>query len=247
MSESKETMNVQMEKNFFTWILEHPSQFFKVEPAYFKNDEIRFIYNIVKDEYVLSKNVASPQQIVAMIKLYDPEEKINNNVIKVILKNDISVHDQTWLEQRFRAWKMSNEVKNKTYETIDLIRNLKDIDYDNVVDVVSKIKQVYNNISLIEDDDEDLGVDFDDAENHKQEVTTNKIPSGWGNVDTILQGGWDKGTFNVLMGETNCGKCQSSDTQIVIKNKKTGEIKKMKIGDVYQMIKEINPEFVSPI
>lgn len=202
----KETMNVQMEKFFFTWVYEHPSQFFKVEPEYFKNDELRFIYKVVKDEYVVSKNVPSPQQIVAMIKLQDPEEKINNNVIKVILKNDNSVHDQEWLDRHFKAWKLSNILKNRTYQTIDEIRNLKEIDYQNVVDVAAKIKQIYNNISIIEDDEEDLGADFDDPECHKQETSTNKIPSGWGNIDSILQGGWDKATFNVLMGETNVGK-----------------------------------------
>ena len=202
----KETMNVQMEKFFFTWVYEHPSQFFKVEPEYFKNDELRFIYKVVKDEYVVSKNVPSPQQIVAMIKLQDPEEKINNNVIKVILKNDNTVHDQEWLDRHFKAWKLSNILKNRTYQTIDEIRNLKEIDYQNVVDVAARIKQIYNNISITEDDEEDLGADFDDPECHKQETSTNKIPSGWGNIDAILQGGWDKATFNVLMGETNVGK-----------------------------------------
>lgn len=206
MSETKETMNVQMEKFFFTWVYEHPSQFFKVEPDYFKNDEIRFIFKVVKDEYVVSKNVPSPQQIVAMIKLQDPEEKINNNVIKVILKNDNSVHDQEWLERKFKAWKLSNVLKDRTYGVIDKIRNLKEIDYDNVVAATTEVKQMFNNIAILEEDEEDLGVDFDDPESHKQEISTNKIPSGWGNVDSILQGGWDKATFNVLMGETNVGK-----------------------------------------
>lgn len=237
MSDTKETMNVQMEKFFFTWVYEHPTQFFKVEPDYFKNDEIRFIYKVVKDEYVVSKNVPSPQQIVAMIKLQDPEEKINNNVIKVILKNDNSVHDQEWLERKFKAWKLSNILKDRTYAVIDKIRNLKEIDYENVAAATTEVKQMFNNISILEEDEEDLGVDFDDPESHKQEISTNKIPSGWGNVDSILQGGWDKATFNVLMGETNVGKCQSSDTQIVIKNKKTNKIIKIKIGELYKTLK----------
>lgn len=202
----KETMNVQMEKFFFTWIYDHPSQFYNVEPDYFKNDEIRFIYQVCRDEYVITKNVPSQQQIVAMIKLNDPDEKINNNVIKVILKNDNTVHDKEWLERHFKAWKLSNTVRNKTHLVIDLIRNLKEIDYDNVIDVVSKIKTTFSSISVLEEDNEDLGDDFDDPESHKQEVSKNKISSGWGSVDQILRGGWDKGTFNVLMGETNVGK-----------------------------------------
>jgi replicative DNA helicase len=204
----KEVMNAQMEKFFFTWVLEHPTQFYKVEPEFFKNDDIQFIYKVVRDEYIVSKEkrTPSPQQIVAMIKLRDPEEKISNNVIKAILKNDNSVHEQSWLESKFKAWRLSNLLKNNAYEGIELIRNLKEIDYENVSDVANKLKSIYQNLSLVEDDDQDLGADFDDPENHKQETSKNKISSGWGNVDLILHGGWDKGTFNVLMGETNVGK-----------------------------------------
>jgi len=233
----KETMNVQMEKFFFTWILDHSSQFFNVEPEYFKNDEIRFIYKVVRDEYIISKNIPTPQQIVAMIKLHDPEEKINNNVIKVLLKNDNSVHDQEWMDRHFRAWKLSNEVRNKIYIAIDEIRNLKEIDYDNVLSVVSKIKTTFSSLSIIEDNDEDLGDDFDDPESHKQEAYKNKIPSGWDPVDAILHGGWDKGTFNVYMGETNVGKCCKSTTYIKIKNKKTNEIKEITYVDFYKLLK----------
>lgn len=239
----KEVMNVQMEKFFFTYILENPTQFFKVEPKFFKNEDIQFIYKIIRDEYLVSKSKKTPsdQQIVAMIKLHDPEEKISNNVIKALIKNDNSVHEPEWLEKRFKAWKMSNLIKITTYDNIERIRNLDEINYDNVSDVASQLKSVYNNLSLIEDDDHDLGADFDDPEMHKQETSKNKISSGWGNVDVLLHGGWDKGSFSILMGETNCGKCCKSDTYIKIKNKNTGEIKNIKIGDLYNIAKSNNP------
>lgn len=204
----KEVMNAQTEKFFFTYILDNPTQFYKVDPGFFKNEDIQFIYKIVRDEFIVSKNkkTPSPQQIVAMIKLHDPDEKISNNVIKAVLKNDNTVHNPEWLEKRFKAWRLSNLLKNNTYQSIEEIRNLEEINYDNVSEVAAKLKSIYNNLSLLEDDDEDLGADFDDPEMHKQETSKNKISSGWGNVDILLHGGWDKGTFNVLMGETSCGK-----------------------------------------
>ena len=235
----KEVMNAQMEKFFFTWVLDHPTQFYKVEPAFFKNEDIQFIYTIVRDEYTVSKSkkVPTPQQIVAMIKLRDPEEKVSNNVIKAILKNDNSVHEPDWLEKKFKAWRLSNLLKNNAYESIEQIRNLKDIDYDNVSDVASKIKSIYANLSLLEDDDQDLGADFDDPESHKQETSKNKISSGWGNVDLLLHGGWDKGTFNCLMGETSVGKCFIGMTMVLVKNKKTNETRNISIEEFYEMIK----------
>lgn len=240
----KEVMNVQMEKFFFTWILDHPTQFYKVEPEFFKNEDIQFIYKIVRDEFNVSKNkkTPSPQQIVAMIKLHDPQEKISNNVIKAILKNDNSAHEQDWLETKFRAWRQSNLIKNSVYESVELIRNLKELDYDNITDISAKIKSLTNNLSLLEDDDQDLGADFDDPEMHKQDTAKNKISTGYGNQDLILHGGWDKGTFNVLMGETNVGKCFIGTTRVSVKNKKTGEIKEIQIGDFYNLL---NPTFVS--
>jgi len=231
-----EVMNVNMEKNFLTYIIQNPSQFSRVENYFFKNENMQFIYEIVKDEYLKSKKVPSPQQIVDMIKLNDPENRISNDIIKIVLKNDIA-EKKDWVENRFRAWRMSNLVRKKTSETIEQLRTLEDIDLDNVKGVVAKIRNLYNDIPLLDEDEDDLGDDFDDPETHRQEISKYRIPSGWSNIDKILTGGWDMSTFNVIMGETNVGKCQSFDTQIVIKNKYNGNIKKISIGDLYTMEK----------
>ena len=228
-------MNVTMEKNFFTYILDNPLQFNKVENYFFKNNDIQFIFTIVKEEYLKSRKVPSLQQIVDMIKLNDPENKITNDVIKIILKNDIS-DKKDWIFNKFRAWKMSNYVRNNTLKTIDELRSLQDIDLDNVKTVLSKIRNLYNEIPLVDEDEDDLGDDFDDPETHKQNNYKYKIPSGWSSVDKILGGGWDLSTFNVIMGETNVGKCCKSDTYIKIKNKKTGNQMGIKIGDFYSMV-----------
>lgn len=231
-----EIVNANMERNFFTYILENPSQFQRVENYFFKNESIQFIYTVVKDEYLKTKKVPSPQQMVDMVKLNDPEEKIPNEVIRIILKNKLD-EKRDWVESRFRAWRMSNLVRNNTSKTIDELRNLDDIDLDNVKGVLSKIKNLYNEIPLLDDDEEDLGDDFDDPESHKQEVSTYKIPTGWSSMDKILTGGWDMSTFNVLMGETNIGKCCISDSYIKVRNKKTGLMKVLTIGEFYKTLK----------
>lgn len=198
-------MNVNMEKNFLTYIIENPSQFSRVENYFFKNENMQFIYAIVRDEYLKSKEVPSPQQIVDMIKLNDPENRISNDIIKIVLKNDIS-EKKDWVENRFRAWRMSNLVRENTSLVIEKLRTLEDIDLDNVKSVVANIRSLYNSIPLLDEDEDDLGDDFDDPETHRQEISKYRIPSGWSNIDKILQGGWDMSTFNVIMGETNVGK-----------------------------------------
>lgn len=231
-----EVMNVNMEKNFFTFIMENPIQFSRVENYFFKNENIQFIFTIVKGEYTLTKKVPSPQQIVDMIKLNDPENKIPNDVIKIILKNNID-DKREWVEKRFKAWKMSNLVRDNTSKTIEELRSLDDIDIENVKGVLSKIKNLYNNIPLLEENEEDIGNDFDDPESHKQEVSVYKIPSGWSSMDKIMSGGWDLSTFSVIMGETNIGKCCVSSSYVKVRNKNTGEIRVLKIGDFYKFLK----------
>jgi hypothetical protein len=230
-----EVMNANMEKNFFTYILENPNQFSKVEPYFFKNENIQFVYTVVREEYLSTKEKPSLQQIVDMVKLHDPDNKTPNEALKIILKNDIS-EKREWVENKFKAWKLSNYIKESTSKTIDEIRNLKDIDIDNVKSVYAKIKNLYNNIPLI-DDDEDLGDDFEDPNAHKQEISKYKIPSGWTSVDKILSGGWDMATFNVLMGETNVGKCCKSDSYIKIRNKKDGRILYITYEDFFNNVK----------
>jgi len=204
-----EKMNTGMEKIFFQYILDHPDQFLKVEPYFFKNEDIQFIYNVVKNEYVVSKNksVPTPTQILALVKLNDTEKKISDNLVKMLLKGDnTSYGDEEWIVQRFKAWKISNTTKNNVLKSVELIRGLEEINYENVTDVAAKIKQMYNETSLIDNDDEDLGDDFDDPESHKVRETTRKMSTGWGCIDKILSGGWDQASMNVLMGETNIGK-----------------------------------------
>jgi hypothetical protein len=236
-----EKMNVGMEKVFFHHILENPEQFLKVETYFFKNDDIQFIYNVVRNEYVISKNksVPTPQQILALVKLNDIEKKIADNLVKMLLKGDNSGYgDEEWIEKRFKAWKLSNLTKNNVLKSVEYIRGLEEINYDNVVDVAAKIKNMFNESSIIDNDDSDLGEDFDDPESHKLTDTTKKMSTGWSCMDKILSGGWDQASLNVIMGETNIGKCSSYDTIVEIRNKITNNIEKITIGDFFERIKE---------
>jgi hypothetical protein len=202
-----EKVTVGLEKVFFHHILNNPDQFLKVEVDFFKNEDIQFVYNVVKNEYVVSKSkvVPSPQQILAMVKLSDTDKKIADNLIKMLLKGDNDGYSDEWISNKFKAWKLSNLTRNNVFKSIDYVRGLEDINYENVVDVVSKLKNMFNDASLIENDDEDLGDDFDDPDSHKVTDTSRKISTGWSCIDKILSGGWDQASLNVLIGETGVG------------------------------------------
>jgi hypothetical protein len=235
-----ESTNTNMEKHYFIHILNNPEQFSKVEPFFFRNSDIQFIYTVIREEYIKSEShiVPSNQQIYSMIKLSDQENKINDKVIKLLLESDNSDISQEWLIPRFKAWKIKNQLNGDTLKVIDMIRGLDDVDYDNVSEIAQKAKNMFSNVLQVDDDDNDLGEDFDDPESHKQQISKNAIPTGWASIDSILGGGWSKSTLNVIMGETNVGKCSHYQTLIKIRNKKTGKIQNLTIGELYYMIKK---------
>jgi Straboviridae DNA replication helicase len=203
-----EVVNTNIEKLFFAKILDDPAQFYKVEPFFFRNDQIRFIYEVIRDNYINSKDkvVPSAKQIWTMVSIHDTEKTITKEVLKLLLTEDTNDVAPEWLDKRFKAWKSSNHTRNKVVEAIDLIQKMDEIDYDNVMDIVGRLKESFNEIDVIGNDDEDLGDDFDDPDSHKQMVSMRKMSTGYSNMDKIMGGGWDHATFNIIMGETNVGK-----------------------------------------
>jgi len=235
-----EQMNTNMEKMYFSFILSNPEQFIKVEPHFFQNQDILFVYKIIRDEYILSpqKIVPSPKQIISMVRLNDPESKISNDVLKILLKDNTEDIEPEWLSPRFKAWKLSHTAKNRVMASIDLLRGIQEVNYDNVKSVTGQIKALFDNMTLVDDDNDDLGSDFDDPEAHKQHTITNLIPTGWSSIDSLLGGGWSHSTLNILMGETNCGKCSHFDTKIKLRQKSTGKTLYISIGEFFEMIKK---------
>jgi len=203
------------------------------------NEQIRIIYEVVRENYIKDKDkiVPSPKQIWTMISLVDLSKVVTKESFKIIMSEDLSEYQDDWLNSRFKSWKVSKHTRDQIKEGIDLIRDMDEINYDNVMDIALRLKDKFSEIDSLNNDSDDLGEDFDDPESHKQLISEKKMPSGWGNVDTILGGGWDRATLNLVMGETSIGKCCKSDTYIKVRNKKTGEIVNIKIGDFHNKIK----------
>jgi hypothetical protein len=235
-----EKMNVGMEKIYFKYMLENPDQFSKVEPHFFKNEDIRFVYHIIREEFLLSKKkiVPSNKQIFALTRLHAEQRDIPKETLQILLvhKNDKFDEDE-FILPRFKAWKLSNNVKNHVMKEIEMMRGLDEIDYDNVREIVAKIKNMSSEIDIIDNDDEDLGEDFDDPESHRQDETIQKIPTGFDCLDTILNGGWDYASLNVLLGETNVGKCHSFPSSLTLRRKSDNKEIKMSVGDLFLIYK----------
>jgi replicative DNA helicase len=204
-------MSPQLEKVFFNYVLNNKKFFDVVKTFFFRNSEIQFVYGVLR-EYMLvnsSSQPPSPRQILDMVSLEDREGVITKEILKSILQVDLKEYDEkNFIEPKFNAWVLSNRLKAGTIDIIDETRNLDAIsDFDKAVEAANRIKGIVDEMSstnFVQDDD--MGSDFDDAEDHVQDSSKYKVKCGFETIDHMLSGGWDISTLNVIMAQTNGGK-----------------------------------------
>ena len=204
-------MTPQLEKVFFNFILKNKKYFDIVMPYFYRNSEIQLVYGIIR-EYMskgTDAQVPTPRQILDMVSLEDKEGVITKEILKSILQVDLKEYDEkNFIEPKFNAWILSNRLKTGTVDIIDETRNLDSIsDFAKAVEAADRIKSIVDEMSstnFVQDDD--MGSDFDDPENHVQDSSKFKVKCGFESIDHMLGGGWDISTLNVIMAETNNGK-----------------------------------------
>jgi len=222
-------MTSSLEKVFFNYIIKNKKYFEIVKPFFFRNSEIQFIYGILRDYMTKNQDaqIPTPRQILDMVTLEDKEGVITKEILKSVLTDNLKDYDEkNFIEPKFNAWVLSNRIKAGTVDIIDETRNFDNIsDFDSAIERANKIRAIVDDMSSTNFvDDDDLGSDFDEPELHIQDSSRFKIKSGLETLDHILGGGWDIGTLNCIMAETNNGKCCHIDSKISLKNKKNGKI-----------------------
>lgn len=237
-------MTISLEKIFFVYILNNKKYFSIVHPFFFKNNEVQFIYTVIR-KYITNApdaEVPKPKQIFEMVSLEDKEEIITKEILKIILKTDLSEYDEVnFIIPKFNAWILSNRLKVGTVSIIDEARNLDNTsDLDSAILTANKIRGIVeemSNTNFVNEDDT-LGSDFDDPESHVQDTARFKVRTGFDTIDHMLGGGWDIQTLNVVMAETNNGKCHSDMTKLQIKNTITGKETTIEVGKLFTKISQ---------
>lgn len=204
-------MTSNREKIYFHYLLTNPMFIKNVMPHYFKNKEIRFVYELVKKEFERSekKIVASIPEMYDMIKSADTENKYSDDLIKSILKMDITKYRMDeYIKPRFTSWVLKNKTSDGIIDAVDKMRNIDedDDDPDKVFESLTTIRNTLDEATKPDYSDITIGADFDNPEDHFQDTYYSKIPTGWETLNTLLNGGLDRKTLNVLMAQTNGGK-----------------------------------------
>jgi hypothetical protein len=89
-------MTISLEKIFFAYILRNRRFFDIVEPFFYKNNEIKFVYEVIQKYLKENKeaNIPSPKQILEMVQLEDKEGLITREILKSMLTVDLSEYDE---------------------------------------------------------------------------------------------------------------------------------------------------------
>ena len=183
-----------------------------MEPQFYKNQEIQFVYNIIKKYFQKNTEaeVPHPKQILEMVQLEDKDGLITKDILKSMLTVNLLDYDEkNFIVPKMNAWILTNKLKSGTVDIIDETRNLDQIsEFDEVMEAANKIRTIVDNMAKTDfaSDDEDLGSDFDDPEQHLQDSSKFKVQTGFTSLDHILGGGWDVQTLNIIMGMSNAGK-----------------------------------------
>lgn len=201
-------MTANIEKIFFNWVLKHPEHFKNVQGFFFENEDIKYIYDCVRNEYLASadKIVPGKLEITNLVKLYDKTDKISTDFIKALLKIDFNEYREEFVLPRFKGWVLSNSIIAGLVNSIEDVKGLDKTDYTKVQEAVSSVRSKIEDAINIQLDKGSIGLDFDDPDSHDQELAINKITTGYNTIDQILEGGWDRKTLNVYMGSPGSGK-----------------------------------------
>jgi hypothetical protein len=221
------------EKVFYLFVRSNPSYMRNVNESFFDSDEISTLYNITKQFHDRFQQIPTKEQLKLVAKQEKFKDRINDSLIDVIFDEPIDSYEPEWIIETCQSWVLWKSLDRSLIDTLEYVKTTK-VTPNNVKEVINKVKSLINernNISF----NQDLGKNFFDAESHIPEANS-KITTCHNWIDNFTGGYRTKGLI-VYAGEQNIGKCSHRDTLISVRNKKTGEVKKINIGDFYKSIK----------
>jgi len=191
------------EKLFFLYALEKPRYFSKFYKGFFTDEFIDILANTAAEFYEKHKESPRKDQMKLLIQQSKYKDKIDADLINTVYATNLREYDEDWLKRISESWIKWRNFDSQMINMMEYIKT-QNVDPDNVDGIINKaikMLQEKGNITF----DTDLGLDFFNVEDHKQDKT-NKVNSGKNFVDGITGGGYDKKTLIVYAGEQNIGK-----------------------------------------
>lgn len=224
-----------LEKIFFHNILGSKDYIHLADPRFFENEIIRECFKVSLEFYNKYTQAPSRQQLEELVKIKGLEEKITNDKLDIIYNVDLTKYDDDWLNENIEAW---IEYKNLDASVFDLINYMQTTPAtpENIKNIVNTAKSIIlerNNLEF----NFDRGLDFFNPDSHEQPIS-DTFTTGYPYLDLVTGGGFSIKTMWVVLGQAKVGKCHTFETEISIRNKSTGEIRRVKVGDFHEETKK---------
>ena len=219
---------IDQEKLIFAYALKKPQYLLSMGVDFYNNPDIQYLANTAKLFFQEYKESPSCEQMKSIIK--GDKKELSPEIVDSIYDVEINAYDDDFLKDTTEGWILFRSLNHNLFEAVTLVKTT-DVTLDNVRDVVRRAATCVADTNLISFD-RDLGDDFWDPDSHRN-IKTDKIPSTWEYWNKVSHGGLDHKTLTCYIGGTNVGKCCQYDTKIKVRNKKTGEVKEISVGDFF--------------
>jgi len=231
-----------LEKIIFHNILENKEYIRVTKAEFFDSPNYSDLFKCAAGFIEKYNQTPTKEQMVELAKI-GGLEKINRDFIEIVFNCDKSAYDKEWLQESTEAWIESKKLEKAANQLVTYLKTT-DISIENVKNVVETSRDIIMNGTNL-DLKFDEGLDFFNPESHRQPLA-DTFSSGFPYVDLVLGGGWYSKALFVLCGQQKVGKCSKGTTKITIRNKKTGEIKKISLKKFHELTKKLNPTFCRP-
>lgn len=231
--------NENFEKIFFMYSIKNVKYLNVTREGFYKNKEIDGMAFLARKFYDKFKESPSKDQMNLLIENSKYKKIITSDIVKIVYNENINNYDEDWLRSTAESWIKWRNFDISLMDGIEYVKTTK-VSPESVEHIINKFKDTINNRNKL-NFDKDLGLDFYNPLHHYQKNEL-KIKSGKTFVDNLTGGGYDSTGLTVYAGEQNIGKCLTHSQHITLRNKKTGKITSIQIGDFFNLIKNQSNE-----
>lgn len=224
-------INTHLENIWFCSIVADPIYIDTANPSFFKDERYQEAFKIVKSFWKKYSQIPSPSQIKEVVKILKIDDKLQPYQVDSIFDIDLSEYDPEWLRENTEAWIEWKNLEQSAMDSITYIKST-NVTPENIKDVVNTFKTIINDRNSL-DFSFDLGLDFNEPENHKQPKSST-FPSGYDFIDLVLGGGFAAKNLYVFLGQPKVGKCNLGIAKI--RDKATKKIYTIKLENLYGKI-----------
>ncbi len=196
-------INTHLENIWFCSIVADPIYIESANPSFFKDLRYQEAFKIVKSFWKKYNQIPSANQVREIVKILKLEDKLPEYQVEVIFDINLNEYDPEWLRENTEAWIEWKNLEQSAMDSITYIKST-EVTPENIKDVVNTFKTIINDRNSL-DFSFDLGLDFNEPENHKQPKSST-FSSGYDFIDLVLGGGFSAKNLYVLLGQPKVGK-----------------------------------------